>query len=132
MVDVQDPLFVVAMLFGCVSTVFVFAHPRLRERIGRSSLFFDEKSPMGKAVMRADLLARITLLLTASAFLALSLVPSVEVAIGVSLLFAFPACAGIVLVNSIMLLNWPRVFVPVRLRDQQGAIHEWIARRRDR
>ena len=39
-------------------------------------------------------------------------------------------CATFALVVSVVLFSWPKVVVPPRLRDQSGAVWEWVGRPR--
>jgi hypothetical protein len=124
--DTYNPVFVtfaVLLWIGCLASLLV---PRMRALNKQSSLFFKSNSPMGRGNSRAATMRTFFLFCVLSA----ALVPNLHLAppVGTVLVLGFVALAALSLFVALILilLNKPAILAPKSMREQPGAIQEWV------
>jgi len=113
-----------------VGTGLALFVPRLRGFMRGPALFFDNRTPVGRGSIRAWWMRTLMLFALLSGAVMFVLPRMVGAYWGAACLAV--ATLAAVVQFTLTFFNWPKFLCPPTMRDQPGAIHEWLHLKRRR
>lgn len=122
--------FLVTMWVMWIFSIVAVFVPAVRVMMRGNNSVVESWGALGRGMRRGALYITLTMLMVCTIYLVpRTLTVPLEIERSLITVLAVIACVNLAALALVMLFNRPRFLVPPSVRDQPGAIREWLSRR---